>query len=275
MCPLQPGTHGPVWHDRRVTTVLGVIGVLVVLFAVAAVAVRDEALLADAPPDRADLDLPADGPVGAADLERVRFGLALRGYRMAQVDAVLDRLAGELLARDEQLAALSSEVDRLRGRPLPAPDLQEEPVPTYVSEVPGAARQPADRETPRADVAAAAAPSPPDEAPGGPTYADEAPGGPTYADVAPAAAGASPDEPPVEHVPDSGEGAEPLPDVQERPGAAPPAPVPFPEPVHADEPVRAPRAPDARAVPTGTGDGADPYSTRRPASAPGSARGPA
>jgi DivIVA domain-containing protein len=37
-----------------------------------------------------------DGPVSADDLRRVRFSLAMRGYRMSEVDALLDRLAQEM-----------------------------------------------------------------------------------------------------------------------------------------------------------------------------------
>jgi DivIVA domain-containing protein len=53
--------------------------------------------------DRPDLDLPEGRPVGADDLRRVRFPLALRGYRMSDVDALLARLATELeeRSRDE------------------------------------------------------------------------------------------------------------------------------------------------------------------------------
>jgi DivIVA domain-containing protein len=40
--------------------------------------------------------VPADGPLTAQDLRRVRFGTALRGYRMSEVDALLDRLAAEM-----------------------------------------------------------------------------------------------------------------------------------------------------------------------------------
>lgn len=36
-----------------------------------------------------------EGPVGSDDLRRVRFSLAFRGYRMSEVDALLDRLADE------------------------------------------------------------------------------------------------------------------------------------------------------------------------------------
>ncbi len=46
--------------------------------------------------DRPDLDLPAAGPIGGADLRRVRFSLAFRGYRMSEVDSLLDRLASQL-----------------------------------------------------------------------------------------------------------------------------------------------------------------------------------
>ena len=42
--------------------------------------------------------VPADGPLAADDLRRVRFSLAFRGYRMSEVDALLDRLASELEA---------------------------------------------------------------------------------------------------------------------------------------------------------------------------------
>ncbi|QBR93705.1 DivIVA domain-containing protein [Nocardioides euryhalodurans] len=45
--------------------------------------------------DRPDATVPASGPVSADDLRRVRFSLAFRGYRMSEVDALLDRLARE------------------------------------------------------------------------------------------------------------------------------------------------------------------------------------
>lgn len=49
--------------------------------------------------DRPDVDLPA-GPITAEDLRRVRFPLAVRGYRMAEVDDLLSRLADQLAVRD-------------------------------------------------------------------------------------------------------------------------------------------------------------------------------
>lgn len=52
--------------------------------------------LAPAYDDRPDVDLPAGRDLVAADLRKVRFGVVLRGYRMAEVDALLARLADQL-----------------------------------------------------------------------------------------------------------------------------------------------------------------------------------
>jgi len=90
---------------RGVLIVLYVLAVLVVLFVAAAVATREDDVLADAPPDVADLGLP-DGPMYPEDVAEVRFGLTLRGYRMSEVDEVLERLAGELAGRDARIVEL-------------------------------------------------------------------------------------------------------------------------------------------------------------------------
>nr|WP_231708807.1 DivIVA domain-containing protein [Arthrobacter sp. zg-Y20] len=44
----------------------------------------------------------------AGDVGGLRFSVALRGYRMDQVDAVLDRLAEALAARDAKISALEA-----------------------------------------------------------------------------------------------------------------------------------------------------------------------
>jgi DivIVA domain-containing protein len=62
--------------------------------------------MAEAYDDRPDASVPATGPLAADDLRRVRFSLAFRGYRMSEVDALLDRLARE---RDEAAAEQSPE----------------------------------------------------------------------------------------------------------------------------------------------------------------------
>jgi DivIVA domain-containing protein len=89
-----------------VVTVLALLGVVLVLFVAAVVATREDSAMADAAQDLPDLALPA-GPLGPQDVEAVRFSMAPRGYRMSEVDAVLERLAAELADRDRRLAELS------------------------------------------------------------------------------------------------------------------------------------------------------------------------
>jgi DivIVA domain-containing protein len=55
-------------------------------------------------------DLPADRPLAAPDVQALRFGTALRGYAMGQVDDVLDRLAREISDRDALIAELRTMV---------------------------------------------------------------------------------------------------------------------------------------------------------------------
>lgn len=55
---------------------------------------------ADARPDSAPPTLPQGRVLSADDLEKVRLPVAFRGYRMAEVDALLDRLGEELAIRD-------------------------------------------------------------------------------------------------------------------------------------------------------------------------------
>jgi DivIVA domain-containing protein len=72
--------------------------VLVVLLmgGIAMVAAGKGTPLAEDEGDAPDSGLPATGPLQAEHLRRVRFPLALRGYRMADVDALLARLADQL-----------------------------------------------------------------------------------------------------------------------------------------------------------------------------------
>ncbi len=55
-------------------------------------------------------------PAAAApeDIDRLRFALGLRGYRMDQVDQVLDELRDQLAAKDSEIARLQEDVARLR-----------------------------------------------------------------------------------------------------------------------------------------------------------------
>lgn len=78
-------------------------GILAVLAmgGVAALAAGKGRPMVDVHDDRPDALVPSDRPLEAADLRRVRFSLAFRGYRMNEVDALLDRLAQEMSSADK------------------------------------------------------------------------------------------------------------------------------------------------------------------------------
>jgi DivIVA domain-containing protein len=76
--------------------------IVLALGAIAVVAAGRGAPMEPSYDDSPDSLVPADGPVSADDLRRIRFPLALRGYRMAEVDALLERLAEEREAADAQ-----------------------------------------------------------------------------------------------------------------------------------------------------------------------------
>jgi len=75
--------------------------IVAIIAAVAVVASGRGGSLAETWDDRPDSRVQADAPLGADDLRRVRFTTAFRGYRMAEVDALLDRLSAELELRHE------------------------------------------------------------------------------------------------------------------------------------------------------------------------------
>jgi len=87
--------------------------VAVVVFGVAAVAAGYGGTLA---PAQHDPPGPAVDP-GTADLAELtaaRFPVALRGYRMDSVDAVLDRLGAEIAERDARITELGEQLARAR-----------------------------------------------------------------------------------------------------------------------------------------------------------------
>lgn len=73
--------------------------------------------IAPAVRDEQPWELPAERRLQAADIDELRLPVALRGYRFAETDLLLDRLADELRERDEEIARLRG------GRPVdPEPD---------------------------------------------------------------------------------------------------------------------------------------------------------
>jgi DivIVA domain-containing protein len=69
--------------------------IVAVIGAVAVAATGRGGAMAETFDDRPDSRVRADGPLTGQDLRRVRFSTAFRGYRMSEVDALLDRLAAE------------------------------------------------------------------------------------------------------------------------------------------------------------------------------------
>ena len=72
--------------------------------------------LAPMPPDAVPVQLPEQRKATADDVRLLRLPVVLRGYRMHEVDWVLDRLADELELRDAEIARLRAE---LAGEPPP------------------------------------------------------------------------------------------------------------------------------------------------------------
>lgn len=56
--------------------------------------------------DSRPFELPADRRMDRRDLERVRIPVGVRGYRFAETDDLIDRLAAEIVVRDEEIARL-------------------------------------------------------------------------------------------------------------------------------------------------------------------------
>lgn len=95
---------------------------IAVIAAVALLAVGRLGELPEVEPDRAPLALPEDRPLGRDDVDAVRFAVGVRGYRMDEVDEVLDRLAAEVDQRDARIEELEH---RLAARGVPLPEQPE------------------------------------------------------------------------------------------------------------------------------------------------------
>ncbi|UED84341.1 DivIVA domain-containing protein [Streptomyces profundus] len=83
--------------------------------------------LRDVEPDRPADPLPLDRPLAPADVVRVRLPVAPRGYRMAEVDDVLDRLAAELAERDARIADLQHALGQAQSTQAPPPTSDPHP----------------------------------------------------------------------------------------------------------------------------------------------------
>ena len=115
------------------------VAVLVAVATAAAVLGRVDGSLADATTTMSHVPLPAD-PLTPGDLDGLRFDTALRGYRMSQVDVVVDRLRREI-------ADLQTELERATGT---RTDAYHRPVEPAELPEPAEGHAPAERSEPAA-----------------------------------------------------------------------------------------------------------------------------
>ncbi len=85
------------------------------LIAIALIAAGRGDSMAQAWPDRRYLSLPEDRSLTADDVESLRLAVAFRGYRMEEVDDLLDRISVELAARDTYIERLRQELAGAAG----------------------------------------------------------------------------------------------------------------------------------------------------------------
>ena len=103
--------------------------------------------------DRSPVELPDDRPVTADDIRALRISPVFRGYRMTEVDWLLDQFALVLDERDAEIAALTArlhpaEAPLAKDDGMPVPSEPADGAPAH-DDPPGDAA-PDDEEQPRA-----------------------------------------------------------------------------------------------------------------------------
>lgn len=96
---------------------LQLVVVVALLAAVGWLAIGGGGHMSEPVPDRPDLALPNEGLLARADVDRVRFSVGARGYRMDEVDDVLDRLAQEIEMREQRIAELEGRAPKHAASP--------------------------------------------------------------------------------------------------------------------------------------------------------------
>jgi DivIVA domain-containing protein len=89
--------EGP-WHHAGVGIIIVVLVGVVLVLGLSLVLTLNEGGLGSETEDHADLGLPPERLLTADDVAALRFRTGARGYRMADVDAALERIAQTLRA---------------------------------------------------------------------------------------------------------------------------------------------------------------------------------
>jgi DivIVA domain-containing protein len=95
---------GQAWHDCLVIVFLLFVVLLLIGFTTAAVMGKISGFMADAATSRSFDGIPR-GSFSTDDLVHLHFDQALRGYRMDQVDEVIDALCERVRALESEVAA--------------------------------------------------------------------------------------------------------------------------------------------------------------------------
>ena len=134
-------------------TVLGYIIALAVvgglLFLAASFAFGRGEEMAPALPEGTPVELPDDRLAGGEDLRSLRLSVAVRGYRMDEVDWLLDRLSDQVDTRDREIARLRSVLHVERVPEPDEPELLTHPHPA-VRDLPTDWTRPTDAAPPQA-----------------------------------------------------------------------------------------------------------------------------
>ena len=114
-------------------TVLGYVVVLLIvgglLFLAASFAFGRGEEMAPVLPQGTPVELPDDRLAGGDDLRALRLSVAVRGYRMDEVDWLIDRLSQQVDTRDREIARLRSVLHVEPVGPDGEPELLTHPVP--------------------------------------------------------------------------------------------------------------------------------------------------
>jgi DivIVA domain-containing protein len=98
--------------------------------------------------DRSPVELPDDRPVAGDDIRALRISPAVRGYRMTEVDWLLDQFAQTLDERDREIAQLRARLAAARdaARPEPQENVEHRAEPGSAHDAPAADAAAADDE---------------------------------------------------------------------------------------------------------------------------------
>jgi DivIVA domain-containing protein len=118
----------PTSREDLVTLLFLAVGVAVVAV-IALLAVGRLGELPEVEPDRPPTLLPETRLVESEDVDAVRFAVGLRGYRMDEVDDVLDRLSADIAERDARIAELEAATASAPETPADAPAPQDPSAP--------------------------------------------------------------------------------------------------------------------------------------------------